>query len=510
MLTNVLGSLIASIGGSGATGSLVKGGAAGINTALTNTPGFVNTVTPAGNVSAPQAYLTIMFFDERFNFISAADGGVSQAQVAATWSTSTSPLALGMVKAPKNGYVYVYISNRSEQHVYFDDFKVSLQTGNIIEENHYYSFGLKIAAISSKKLGHVNEGLLKNDYFYNDKEPFDDGGLNWYNYGFRNYDPQIGRFPQLDPLTDYYAVLTPYQYAGNDPIVNVDLDGLEPLSSVNGAVSGVTGAARDFTYAYNTASLVLGPAMQAATASSTVFTSINLVTSITSLVATGANIVSDIINSKSVTQQVGSMTKITGNNSAGYKLEQQDDGFDYYTNIDIAAFVWAQKVGGIRGQLENIEWSSKIFSKTVNGIKYYAVTREGRLKDSQFAENQSPGPDANDSYHGALPKGAVLEGHIHYHPLGSGKINESFSPPRGNRSGDFGMMSGFPNLRFYVLGSSGELWGRIPANDKPRSVFPTDHDGGKVYKVADNFYGEGKIKSYIKLTKQLLTPIRLK
>ncbi|ODT52744.1 MAG: hypothetical protein ABS68_07595 [Niastella sp. SCN 39-18] len=110
---------------------------------------------------------------------------------------------------------------------------------------------------------------------------------------------------QLDPLTDYYAVLTPYQFAGNDPIANVDLDGLEPLSSVNGAVSGVTGAARDFTYAYNTASLVLGPAMQAATATSTVFTSVNLVTSITSLVATGANIVSDIINSKSVTQQVG-------------------------------------------------------------------------------------------------------------------------------------------------------------------------------------------------------------
>ncbi|HRQ49449.1 MAG TPA: RHS repeat-associated core domain-containing protein, partial [Agriterribacter sp.] len=228
MLANVLGSLIASIGSSGATGSLVKDGVSGINTALTNTPGFVNTVSPTGNPSAPQAYLTIMFFDERFNFISAADGGVSQAQVNATWSTSTAPLALGTVKAPKNGYVYVYISNRSDQHVYFDDFKVAITAGNIIEENHYYSFGLKIAAISSKKLGHVNEGVLKNDYLYNDKELFDDGELNWYNYGFRNYDPQIWRFPQLDPLTDYYAVLTSYQYADNDPIANVDLDGLEP------------------------------------------------------------------------------------------------------------------------------------------------------------------------------------------------------------------------------------------------------------------------------------------
>ncbi len=41
------------------------------------------------------------------------------------------------------------------------------------------------------------------------------------------YDPQIGRFPQLDPLTDDYPHYTPYQYAGNEPIANVDLDGLE-------------------------------------------------------------------------------------------------------------------------------------------------------------------------------------------------------------------------------------------------------------------------------------------
>jgi len=53
--------------------------------------------------------------------------------------------------------------------------------------------------------------------------------LNWYDYGFRNYDPQIGRFPQLDPLADSYSYYTPFQYAGNDPIANVDQDGLEPL-----------------------------------------------------------------------------------------------------------------------------------------------------------------------------------------------------------------------------------------------------------------------------------------
>ncbi len=76
------------------------------------------------------------------------------------------------------------------------------------------------------------EGSLKNGYLYNDKELWDDADLNWYDYGFRNYDPQIGRYTQLDPLTWDYPELTNYQYASNDPILNIDLDGLEGVGSV--------------------------------------------------------------------------------------------------------------------------------------------------------------------------------------------------------------------------------------------------------------------------------------
>jgi len=105
---------------------------------------------------------------------------------------------------------------------------VGIVAGNIIEENHYYPYGLKIAGISSDKFGDVEEGKLNNPYQYNDKEMLDENaGLNCYDYGFRNYDPEIGRFPQLDPLTDSYPELTPYQYASCEPIANVDMDGLE-------------------------------------------------------------------------------------------------------------------------------------------------------------------------------------------------------------------------------------------------------------------------------------------
>ncbi len=48
-----------------------------------------------------------------------------------------------------------------------------------------------------------------------------------YNYGFRIYNPTIGKFLSVDPLRKSYPWYTPYQFASNIPILGVDLDGLE-------------------------------------------------------------------------------------------------------------------------------------------------------------------------------------------------------------------------------------------------------------------------------------------
>ena len=45
-------------------------------------------------------------------------------------------------------------------------------------------------------------------------------------YGFRLYNPAVGRFLSVDPLAPEYPWYTPYQFAGNMPIWAVDLDGL--------------------------------------------------------------------------------------------------------------------------------------------------------------------------------------------------------------------------------------------------------------------------------------------
>ena len=68
-------------------------------------------------------------------------------------------------------------------------------------------------------------------YGFNGKEKDEDGewGQTHYDYGFRIYNPGIGKFLSVDPLTKSYPMLTPYQFASNTPIQAIDLDGLEML-----------------------------------------------------------------------------------------------------------------------------------------------------------------------------------------------------------------------------------------------------------------------------------------
>ena len=66
-------------------------------------------------------------------------------------------------------------------------------------------------------------------YGFNGKEKSDEvyGDGNVYDYGFRIYNPRLGKFLSVDPLTYSYPYYTPYQFAGNMPIAAIDLDGLE-------------------------------------------------------------------------------------------------------------------------------------------------------------------------------------------------------------------------------------------------------------------------------------------
>lgn len=97
----------------------------------------------------------------------------------------------------------------------------TISTNEILEENHYYPFGLKHS--------YTNTVVSDYKYKYNGKELQDDLGLNLYDYGARNYDPAIGRWMNIDPLAEVSRRFSPYTYALNNPVRFTDPDGNEPV-----------------------------------------------------------------------------------------------------------------------------------------------------------------------------------------------------------------------------------------------------------------------------------------
>jgi RHS repeat-associated protein len=78
--------------------------------------------------------------------------------------------------------------------------------------------------------GKENDNEVKQDYNGNNNI----GAQQ--DYGERIYDPRIGRFLSVDPITQKYPELTPYQFASNTPIIASDLDGREAdIRSIDGA-----------------------------------------------------------------------------------------------------------------------------------------------------------------------------------------------------------------------------------------------------------------------------------
>ncbi len=223
LANNVLSNLYTAITGSIIVSSSVKNAASNIVTANSSTT-IGNMAAPDANNSlgtAPKAYITILFFDERFNYV--GDGSTfERARQSDAGNHNPSPLLLQEIKAPKNGYAFVYVSNESNEFVYFDNLKIKHTRGRILEENHYYAFGLKIAGISSNKMGDALEGKLSNESKYQGEFSDFEEELSWNDFELRTYDPQIGRWLQQDPYEEFSS---PYVGMGNDPVNNVDPDG---------------------------------------------------------------------------------------------------------------------------------------------------------------------------------------------------------------------------------------------------------------------------------------------
>ena len=116
----------------------------------------------------------------------------------------------------------VYTDNKYGDDTNLDS-KVNVYNAFSVSQKDYLSFGAV-----TKGRNFENEEYR---YTFNGKEM--DKSTGWQNYGFRDYNPVYKRFDRIDPLAKDYPWYTPYQFAGNEPINAIDLDGLEPLD-ING------------------------------------------------------------------------------------------------------------------------------------------------------------------------------------------------------------------------------------------------------------------------------------
>ncbi|SEV91097.1 RHS repeat-associated core domain-containing protein [Chitinophaga sp. YR573] len=199
-----------------------------INTGLTTTVfNSLKQIDTTQNLSTkPKAYLNFALFDDQFALVN-ENSGVRQIQ----GSTNVlQPLSVGRMTIKKTGFLYIYTNNESGSDVFFDNLVVTHNSGPVIEETHYYPFGLTMAGISNHALKGLNypENRLK----YNGKElqsgEFADGsGIEWYDYGARMQDPQLGRWHVPDPLAGKYDAYSPYNYAINNPVSLLDPNGMD-------------------------------------------------------------------------------------------------------------------------------------------------------------------------------------------------------------------------------------------------------------------------------------------
>ena len=104
-------------------------------------------------------------------------------------------------------------------------------SNEVIQENHYYSFGMRM---EGKWLGDGG-----SDYLFNGKELNQEHNLGWYDYGARWYDPSIGRWNAVDPLAEPQSSFSPYHYTYNNPVLFTDPLGLSGESTHTDSVGNV-------------------------------------------------------------------------------------------------------------------------------------------------------------------------------------------------------------------------------------------------------------------------------
>ncbi|WP_456458457.1 Ig-like domain-containing protein [Reichenbachiella sp.] len=178
----------------------------------------------AGEENRPRGYLNIIIFDEdlteepQFAMIEIGTEGHQSMQLLERELT-----------AAFDGTAYIYVANESTAStadIYFDELSIMHTKGKkslqVTQSSDFYPFGMKMQPVSYQHQGHN-----VNKYNFQGQEQVTDHDLDWHQFKWRNHDPAIGRFFNIDPLAEDYLYNSTYAFSENKVLNHFELEGLE-------------------------------------------------------------------------------------------------------------------------------------------------------------------------------------------------------------------------------------------------------------------------------------------
>lgn len=144
-------------------------------------------------------------------------------------------MAEGRVRNEGGGYglsmkmEYFITDQQGNTRVSFEDDGTNTNHAVITQENSYYAFGMQMAG--STMPTNANKKLYNGGSEWQDDI---DGLADYYSTFYREYDPVIGRFNGVDPMSESFESWTTYHYSYNNPVNFNDPMGDNPYGGLSG------------------------------------------------------------------------------------------------------------------------------------------------------------------------------------------------------------------------------------------------------------------------------------
>jgi RHS repeat-associated protein len=193
---------------------------------------YLPTMPGRGTASTtlPKAYLALIFTSTNNEIITSSAVAMSTSAFNAFEKLERN------FTATQNGKLFIYVaneSNTSTSNVYFDEMQIvhvkNSKSLQVTQSSDFYPFGLSFNEYHSERINGDYSSVLNNRYLFQGQESEKDLDADYYGFKARMYDPALGRWNSVDPLSEKFKAWSGYNFVMSNPISFIDPDGRHPV-----------------------------------------------------------------------------------------------------------------------------------------------------------------------------------------------------------------------------------------------------------------------------------------